>query len=500
MASILDVEGYADWHHVTTRFKEHKIALDHLTSSNKWFNIRKRMNLNDKVQYEQFKKERYYWKQVLLRIIAVVKFLPKHNLAFRRSNKKLYKKGNGIFWVSFKCWKSLTRLSKSMCGISQVMEFIKGLFDITLEELKSLGLEIDDMRGQGYDNGANMKGKHQGESLVESVKAIKLKLVDIREALLQVGEKGNYDAIASEATSLAEKMVCLDYDSWIVMIEDVKYKVNEYQYYGLLLKDGFITMNTLISYWNKKDDSGKLIFQPLCNIESLVDISMSMLSWCGNKNEGKERELFIKEYVCLIEDPSDLHTIEFVEDVLEEVHHVHDVLEVQDKGFQCDSHEVLKVFCSIGVQTDDCLSSFDSFEGMVPHRKPLIQEVQMGIEDKDLKSSCHCIEKALKFEERSDIDVEELYTELELFDTLETNEVSNLIDVLKILKELDYFPNVSIAYRILLTIRVTSASAKRRFSKLKFLKSYLCSIMTQKRLSGLVMISIEKEILENIEY
>ena len=38
----------------------------------------------------------------------------------------------------------------------------KGLFDITLEELKSLGLEIDDMRGQGYDNGANMKGKHQG--------------------------------------------------------------------------------------------------------------------------------------------------------------------------------------------------------------------------------------------------------------------------------------------------------------------------------------------------
>ncbi|VFQ86368.1 unnamed protein product [Cuscuta campestris] len=38
----------------------------------------------------------------------------------------------------------------------------KGLFDVTIEELKSLGLEIDDIRGQGYDNGANMKGKHQG--------------------------------------------------------------------------------------------------------------------------------------------------------------------------------------------------------------------------------------------------------------------------------------------------------------------------------------------------
>jgi hypothetical protein len=29
-------------------------------------------------------------------------------------------------------------------------------------ELKILDLDIDDVRGQGYDNGSNMKGKHQG--------------------------------------------------------------------------------------------------------------------------------------------------------------------------------------------------------------------------------------------------------------------------------------------------------------------------------------------------
>ena len=43
------------------------------------------------------------------------------------------------------------------------------------------------------------------ESRVESVKAIKMQLLDVREALLQVGEKDNDAAIASEATSLAEK-------------------------------------------------------------------------------------------------------------------------------------------------------------------------------------------------------------------------------------------------------------------------------------------------------
>ncbi|GKG03980.1 zinc finger MYM-type protein 1, partial [Tanacetum coccineum] len=36
----------------------------------------------------------------------------------------------------------------------------QGLFDVTQTELKALDLDIDDVRGQGYDNGSNMKGKH----------------------------------------------------------------------------------------------------------------------------------------------------------------------------------------------------------------------------------------------------------------------------------------------------------------------------------------------------
>jgi hypothetical protein len=35
----------------------------------------------------------------------------------------------------------------------------QGLFDVLLEELKSLDLDVDNLRGQGYDNGSNMKGK-----------------------------------------------------------------------------------------------------------------------------------------------------------------------------------------------------------------------------------------------------------------------------------------------------------------------------------------------------
>ena len=58
---------------------------------------------------------------------------------------------------------------------------------------------------------------------------------------------------------------------------------------------------------------------------------------------------------------------------------------------------------------------------------------------------------------------------------------------------LDYFPNVYIAYRILLTIPVIVASAKRSFSKLKLIKSYLRFTMSQERLSRLIILSIEKK-------
>ncbi|XP_022001618.1 zinc finger MYM-type protein 1-like [Helianthus annuus] len=64
----------------------------------KWFDLRKRLKSDDtidKFQHEQFKKEADYWKQVLFRIIALIKFLAKHNLAFRGNKEKLYEKEDG---------------------------------------------------------------------------------------------------------------------------------------------------------------------------------------------------------------------------------------------------------------------------------------------------------------------------------------------------------------------------------------------------------------------
>jgi hypothetical protein len=46
---------------------------------------------------------------------------------------------------------------------------------------------------------------------------------------------------------------------------------------------------------------------------------------------------------------------------------------------------------------------------------------------------------------------------------------------------------------------VTVASAERSFSKLKLLKNYMRSTMSQERLNGLATLSIEKQFLDEID-
>ena len=74
------------------------------------------------------------------------------------------------------------------------------------------------------------------------------------------------------------------------------------------------------------------------------------------------------------------------------------------------------------------------------------------------------------------------------------------VEVLNFIKRHNYFTNASITYGVLLTIPVTVASAERSFSKLKLLKSYMRTTMTQERLDDLATIAIEGEVLGKIDY
>lgn len=61
------------------------------------------------------------------------------------------------------------------------------------------------------------------------------------------------------------------------------------------------------------------------------------------------------------------------------------------------------------------------------------------------------------------------------------------------------FPNVEIVLRIYLTLMVTNCSGERSFSKLKRIKNEVRSNMTQERLNSLSLMSIEHELLKDID-
>ncbi|XP_071689064.1 uncharacterized protein [Rutidosis leptorrhynchoides] len=123
-----------------------------------------------------------------------------------------------------------------------------------------------------------------------------------------------------------------------------------------------------------------------------------------------------------------------------------------------------------------------------------------------LKECCMNLESALTCDNDSDIDGNDLFMELKVLKDMlpkkayEGERPWTSIQIMEFTKDMDLFPNILLAYKILLTVSVTVASAERSFSKLKLLKSYLRSTMSQERLNGLAILSIENKFLADIDY
>lgn len=124
-----------------------------------------------------------------------------------------------------------------------------------------------------------------------------------------------------------------------------------------------------------------------------------------------------------------------------------------------------------------------------------------SIEPDKLRRFCDNLANLTNHGEISDLNSDDLYQDLCMLRRNLPEDTKRAIDVLTYIKEMEgSYPNAWIAYRILLTIPVTVAYAERSFSKLKLIKSYLRSTMSQERLSGLAMLSIESDMVQKLDY
>jgi len=88
--------------------------------------------------------------------------------------------------------------------------------------------------------------------------------------------------------------------------------------------------------------------------------------------------------------------------------------------------------------------------------------------------------------------------ELKVLREVLPREIKKPIEELDFLKKFEScYPNKWVTFRVMLTVPVSVASAERSFSKLKLIKSYLHSTMSEERLNGLAILSMRGTWLES---
>jgi hypothetical protein len=139
------------------------------------------------------------------------------------------------------------------------------------------------------------------------------------------------------------------------------------------------------------------------------------------------------------------------------------------------------------------LKEFEKVFGFLFNSKNL-----KSMDDSNLRKSCTTFAETFTHKNSCDVDLDDFFSELKVLQVTLPDNLMSAHEILQFVTAVDCYPNVSVAYRILLTSPVTVASAERSFSKLKLLKNCLRSTMLQDRLNGLATCCIEKDILDNI--
>lgn len=115
---------------------------------------------------------------------------------------------------------------------------------------------------------------------------------------------------------------------------------------------------------------------------------------------------------------------------------------------------------------------------------------------------CEELERAFTKDGSRDLSASRLFEEIKSFQALVDDDGEKTpLEFLNKIRSLGLepiYPNLKIALKLFSTLPVAIASAESSFSKLKIIKNYLRTTMSQDRLNNLAMISIESDLLDTI--
>ncbi|KAK6479921.1 zinc finger MYM-type protein 1-like, partial [Huso huso] len=424
----------------------------------------------------------------------------------------------------------------------------KGLCNTLLEQLNHLKLNIADCRGQSYDNGSKMMGHKQGvqKRVLElnnkamcvpcSSHTLNLVVADAaKSSVLSVSFFGNlqrlYNLFSSSVQrwSILQNHVKLTVKSlsttrWECRIDSVK--ALRYQ-----MPEVVEALTALSEQATEKKDGETLSSsQSLCKELTTWRFILCVVIWYN--------VLYQVNHVSkLLQSPS-----VSIETVKRETDDVKQFLqEYRDGGLastQIDAREIaekMQIDMTFSVERQRRTTRQFLYEGteetqFTPEHRfkqdfflPLVDialnsvserftqvdqnfslfgflysadNMKKAVQEDTLEESRRNLEQTL-----GDIDSQDLVLEVRAAVIAFPGHISSPAEMLDyIYKEnlLELYGNLSIALRLLLTLPVTVASGERSFSSLKRIKTYLRSTMSQERLNGLAMISIEQRVRRSL--
>lgn len=465
--------------------------------------------------------------------------------------------------VRFVTYQDTVQVHEHFLGFSPVIDATgKGLTEFLLKFLNENNLNIQNLRGQGYDNGSNMRGKNSGVQkrvleinprafyvpccahtlnlTVNDAVKISFEVVEFFNLVQQVyvffaASGKRWSVLKEHITKLTLKPLCdTRWESRIDAINPLRYQCGET--YDALLEISLDEKLDNLTRHEAKSLAAKIKnFTFICTLVLWCDI-LNQVNTVSKLLQAKNLDLLecvnalnrLKAYFC------DLRTDEAFESFLNKAHQLAEEVDIEANFPACSQIRPRRKKCLFNYEAQDDIIQDPRTKYKVEVYFKVLDVTITSIQDRfDLlrqHSSCfsflcdtrslqqiseeqlleNCINLAKHLSdpnnpnEKPDIDGEDLCREILSSRIHFTDEVTT--SPMKILQYiisnslLDILPNLVIALRILLTIPVTVASGERSFSKLKLIKNYLRSTISQERLTGLAMLSIEHELAESLNY
>uniref|UniRef100_A0A452GQH4 DUF4371 domain-containing protein n=1 Tax=Gopherus agassizii TaxID=38772 RepID=A0A452GQH4_9SAUR len=630
--------GTSAWKALSKRLQQHETGKGHQDCMVKWFDLRSGIVNHtsiDQLELQAFLKERDFWRNVVKRMVDVVIFLSKRNLAFRGSNEKRADPSNGNFLGLFELLakydnvlsKLLQRIKKAETPVqylspqiqneliqlvasniqeaniaqlkkakyysvnldctpdvsheehmSVVLCFVEcngedgvnicevfvgflnvhdttgeGLLEAFLEKANNLGIDIADLRGQAYDNGANMRGKNKG---------VQARMLEINNSALYVPCGAHtWNLVISDAAKSSKYAV--DFFGLINRIYVIF--SSSPSLWDILQEHMPISVKGLSdTRWESRIDAVKPL---LYHLEELCNALSSLREYALEKKDGNTATeagalldhvtawpfvltvytwydiLFHVNKTCKLIQSPDVSidvlqaeagaTMKFLEDyrnigynsvvtnaceIAEHmgIEQVFPETRVRHKkrmfDYECaddlsrlSAEEKFKSQFFL-VFTDQAISSvLLRFDQLVEWYK-LFRFLYNANSLKQCHRENELENHSKNFERKmGDIDANELIMELNRFIYIIEKErgfvtANNFLTYIYKNSLQEIYPNLCICIRILLTTPVTVAGAERSFSRMKLIKNILRSTMTDDRLSALAVISIENKIARSLDY